>query len=157
MRIFIMAAIVLALACDNSRTESQSGSQSESKPGAQSESTAQAPAPSASVGAVAEIAQQSLLSQPAGESLILDVRTPEEYAAGHVPNAINVPHDEIEAHLAELEARKNGPVVVYCKSGRRAGLAAEALAKAGFTNLLHLTGDMEAWTAAGLPIEKAGS
>ena len=144
-----MAAIVLALACDSSRTESPSD--------AQSASPAQTPAPAAPAGAVAEIDSQTLLAQPAGESLVLDVRTPEEYAAGHVPNAINVPHDQIEARLAELEARKNGPVVVYCKSGRRAGMAAEALSKAGFTNLLHLTGDMDAWSAAGLPVEKAGS
>jgi rhodanese-related sulfurtransferase len=153
MRRFVWLAIVLALACDSSQSESQSESQSASP----SESTNPAQAPSASTGAVAEIAQQTLLAQPAGESLVLDVRTPEEYAAGHVPNAINVPHDQIEARLAELEARKNGPVVVYCKSGRRAGIAAEALSKAGFTNLLHLTGDMEAWSAAGLPVEKAGS
>lgn len=149
MRIFILAAIVLALACDASQTESPTDSPSASPVDVQ-------PAASSS-GAVSEIAPQTLLSQPAGESLVLDVRTPEEYAAGHVPNAINIPHDELESHLAELEARKNGPVVVYCKSGRRAGIAAEALTKAGFTNLLHLTGDMEAWSAAGLPVEKAGS
>ncbi|MFO0688419.1 MAG: rhodanese-like domain-containing protein [Myxococcota bacterium] len=147
MRITILAAIVLALACDSSHTDSASGSGS----------NAATTSPAASPAAVAEIAQQTLLSQPAGESLILDVRTPEEYAEGHVPNAINIPHDQLEAHLAELEGRKNGPVVVYCKSGRRAGLAAETLAKAGFTQLLHLTGDMQAWTAAGLPTEKAGS
>lgn len=143
MRIVVLAAVVLALACDSSRSDS----------GAGVESTPTV----ASSGAVAEISQQALLGQPAGQSLILDVRTPEEYAAGHVPNAINIPHDEIEAHLAELESRRSGPVVLYCKSGRRAGLAAESLAKAGFPNLLHLTGDMEAWTAAGLPIEKSGS
>ncbi|MBK7950917.1 MAG: rhodanese-like domain-containing protein [Deltaproteobacteria bacterium] len=149
MRIFILAAIVLALACDSSQTESRTDSPSASPVEVQ-------PAASAS-GAVAEIAPQTLLSQPAGESLVLDVRTPEEYAAGHVPNAINIPHDALESHLAELESRKDGPVVVYCKSGRRAGMAAEALTQAGFTNLLHLTGDMEAWSAAGLPVEKAGS
>lgn len=149
MRSFVWMAIVLALACDSSQSAPPSASPSAS--------TSPAEAPSASPGAVAEIAAQTLLSQPAGASLVLDVRTPEEYAEGHVPNAINIPHDQIEAHLAELEARKSGPVVLYCKSGRRAGLAAEALAKAGFTNLLHLTGDMQGWTEAGLPIEKAGS
>ena len=76
---------------------------------------------------------------------------------GHVPGAINVPHDQIESRLAELETHKGEPVVVYCKSGRRAGMAAEVLAKAGFTNLQHLTGDMQAWSAAGLPVEKPGS
>lgn len=153
MRSFGWLAIVLALACDSS----QSASPSDSQPASPSASASPAEAPSASPGAVAEIAAQTLLSQPAEASLVLDVRTPEEYAEGHVPNAINIPHDQIEAHLAELEARKSGPVVLYCKSGRRAGLAAEALAKAGFTNLLHLTGDMQGWTEAGLPIEKAGS
>lgn len=140
MRIFIWIAVVFALACDSGAGSSSGAS-----------------AGSGGDGAVAEIAQQTLLDQPAGTSFILDVRTPEEYAEGHVPNAINVPHDQVEARLAELEAHKNGPVVLYCKSGRRAGLAAEALAKAGFTNLQHLTGDMQAWSAAGLPVEKAGS
>jgi rhodanese-related sulfurtransferase len=122
----------LLLACDS--TQSQAGSP-----------------------AATEISQQELLSEAPGGTFVLDVRTPEEYAAGHVPNATNIPHDQIAARMAELESHKGSPIVVYCKSGKRAGIAAEALSKAGFTNLRHLSGDMDGWTAAGLPIEKLGS
>jgi len=85
--------------------------------------------------------------------LLLDVRTPEEYAAGHVPGALNIPHDQLSARLAELEDRRGQQVVVYCESGRRAAHAAETLGGAGFEELRHLTGDMAGWRHAGLPTE----
>jgi rhodanese-related sulfurtransferase len=77
--------------------------------------------------------------------VILDVRRPDEYEAGHVPGAINIPHDEIAARLAELEASKDKPIVAYCGSGRRAAIALAVLHEAGFARLLHLTGDMPGW------------
>jgi rhodanese-related sulfurtransferase len=86
---------------------------------------------------------------------VLDVRTPEEFAAGHVPGAINVPHDQVEARLPELQTKLGGKdVVVYCRSGRRAGMALSVLEQAGFRRLGHLEGDMNAWSAAGRPIAK---
>ena len=85
--------------------------------------------------------------------VVLDVRTPEEYAAGHVPGAINVPHDQIEGRLAELSGLRDKDVVVYCKSGRRAALALEVLGRNGYTRLSHLDGDMQGWSAAGRPVE----
>lgn len=87
--------------------------------------------------------------------LILDVRTPEEYAEGHVPGAKNIPHDQLGSRLAELDAYKDKDIVLYCKSGRRAGIAANTLRAAGFSKLLHLDGDMNAWAGNGkLPIKK---
>jgi len=80
--------------------------------------------------------------------LILDVRTPEEFAAGHVPGAVLVPHDELEKRIGELGAPR--PVVVYCKSGRRAGIAEEVLTQHGFSVTL-LDGSWQAWQAAKLP------
>jgi phage shock protein E len=85
--------------------------------------------------------------------VVLDVRTPAEYAAGHVPGAVNVPHDQVEARLAELDPLRDRDLVVYCKSGVRARLALEALGKAGFRNLWHLDGDMQGWAAGGRPVE----
>lgn len=76
---------------------------------------------------------------------MLDVRRPDEYAAGHVPGAVNIPHDQIADRLAELEASKDKPIVAYCGSGRRAAIALATLHEAGFTKLLHLTGDMPGW------------
>lgn len=88
------------------------------------------------------------------ELLILDVRTPGEYAAGHVPGAENIPHTELGQHLERLDAYRDKPVVLYCKSGRRAAMAEEILGKAGFKQLLHLDGDMDAWQAGGFPQQK---
>ena len=81
--------------------------------------------------------------------VVLDVRTPEEFAAGHVPGAINVPHDQLEGRLAELAPLRDKDVVVYCKSGRRSALALEVLGRNGYTRLRHLEGDMPAWEAGG--------
>jgi phage shock protein E len=83
---------------------------------------------------------------------VLDVRTPEEYAAGHVPGAVNVPHDQLASRLAEVPKDKD--VVVYCRTGRRSTLAADVLAANGYTRVSRLEGDMQAWTARGRPVEE---
>ncbi|WP_341503202.1 rhodanese-like domain-containing protein [Gallaecimonas sp. GXIMD4217] len=104
--------------------------------------------------AVEDIDAQTLLSQPQAERLILDVRTPEEFADGHVPNAVNISHTELEGRLAEVLAYQDKPVVVYCRSGRRAGIAADILEKAGFSQVQHLVGDWKGWQAEQLPVSK---
>jgi rhodanese-related sulfurtransferase len=86
--------------------------------------------------------------------LVLDVRTPGEFAAGHLPGALNIPHDRLGERLAEIAGRRAGDVVVYCERGPRAARAAALLAAAGFTSVLHLAGDMAGWRAAGLPIDR---
>jgi phage shock protein E len=104
------------------------------------------------------IGGDALLARMAGgdEALVvLDVRTPKEFAEGHVPGAINISHDELEARLPELEADRDRDVVVYCRSGKRAGLALDMLEKAGFKRLYHLEGDYLGWTAASRPVETA--
>lgn len=70
-----------------------------------------------------------------------------------MPSAINIPHTEIATRLGEISTHKNQPVVLYCKSGRRAAIVAEALHQAGFTQLLQLEGDMEEWKTNELPQE----
>ncbi|MDG6097840.1 rhodanese-like domain-containing protein [Alteromonas sp. ZYF713] len=87
------------------------------------------------------------------EGLILDVRSAEEFAEGHVPGALNVPHSEIASHLAALGSIQK-PVLVYCRSGRRAGIALEKLTNLGFEQLYHLDGDMQAWQSESLPVEQ---
>jgi len=113
----------------------------------QSESTAE----------VGLITPDQLLSEPPPNALILDVRTPEEYAGGHVPGAVNVPHTEVAARLDEIGAEVEGdpsrPVVVYCERGGRAAKAEAELLEAGFTQVLHLEGDMSDWRAAGRATE----
>ncbi|AAZ24318.1 rhodanese-like domain-containing protein [Colwellia psychrerythraea] len=86
--------------------------------------------------------------------ILLDVRTEEEFEEGHIPNAVNIPHKELEARLAELTGAKNTQVVIYCRSGRRAEVAREVLVKNGFNELDHLSGDFNEWSSNNLPIIK---
>jgi rhodanese-related sulfurtransferase len=103
-----------------------------------------------------EISIEEFTRQPAGSNLILDVRTPAEYEAGHIPLALNLPLDMLAERLPRIQKYAGAPVVLYCQTGRRASQAAEILAAAGFTKLLHLTGDMDGWIAAGLPVKTDG-
>jgi rhodanese-related sulfurtransferase len=86
--------------------------------------------------------------------VVLDVRTPDEYAAGHVPGARNVPHDQLAARLGELSSMRDKQVVLYCRSGRRSALAEEVLRQAGFKRLLHLEGDFLGWEGESRPVER---
>jgi phage shock protein E len=115
------------------------------------------PAPAAAQNAP-RISQADLLARLDRKDpglVVLDVRTPAEFAAGHVPGARNVSHDQLATKLAELEALRDKDVVLYCRSGRRTLLAEEILRNAGFAKLLHLDGDYLAWEAAQRPIERA--
>jgi len=97
-------------------------------------------------------AELQQLMQGDNKIVLLDVRTVEEFAEAHIPDALNIPHKELEARLAELSGAKNTQIVIYCRSGRRAEVARELLAKSGFSQLDHLTGDFNAWTSNSLPI-----
>jgi rhodanese-related sulfurtransferase len=103
---------------------------------------------------VKDITQQSLLAMDKSNHVIIDVRTQQEYQAGHVPNAINVPLQKLQSDFQAAALSKNKTLVLYCRSGYRAGKAAEVLKDNGYTNLLHLDGDMLGWIEAKLPIEK---
>ena len=75
--------------------------------------------------------------------IILDVRRPDEFAEGHIPNAINVPNESIgTAEIAELPD-KNQLILVYCRSGRRSKEAAEKLVKPGYTNVVEFGGILD--------------
>ena len=95
-----------------------------------------------------KIDQASLLKrieQKDASLIVLDVRTPEEYAAGHIPGAINIPYTHLPARISELPDASSKDIVIYCTIGVRAGYGAERLRENGFTRLLHLDGDMKAW------------
>lgn len=87
------------------------------------------------------------------QPLLLDVRTAGEFAEGHVPGAMNISHDQLSGRLTELGSNKSQDIVVYCRSGHRAGIAEDILRNAGFKNLKHLDGDMLGWAKAGLAVE----
>jgi len=105
---------------------------------------------------VTEVSLEEFTSKPAGTYLIFDVRTPAEYEAGHITRSINIPHDVVAENLPRFQKYAGVPVMIYCKSGRRAHEAAKVFAAAGFTNLNHLTGGMDAWIEAGLPVATNG-
>ena len=84
----------------------------------------------------------TLMAQETGY-IILDVRRPDEFAAGHIPNAINVPNETIgTAEISELPD-KNQLIMVYCRSGRRSKEASEKLVKLGYTNIVEFGGILD--------------
>jgi rhodanese-related sulfurtransferase len=85
---------------------------------------------------------------------LIDVRSPQEYAEGHVPGAMNLPMDQAEARLSDLQ--RQDPVVLICQSGRRAGMTCELL-KAHHSGLVVLEGGTKAWMDASLPVVKTAS
>ena len=92
--------------------------------------------------------QEQFVSAAAPHSLI-DVRTPEEFAEGHISGALNIPVEVLEARLSEVPRDK--PVVVYCRSGNRSAEAAQILVNTGYTSIRDL-GGLNSWTAQGLSV-----
>ncbi len=88
----------------------------------------------------------------AAYSQFIDVRTPEEYAAGHADRTRNIPLDQLSANLDMLE--KNEPVYLICRTDNRSGQAAKLLADAGFKQTVVIMGGTEQWQAQGLPMGK---
>ena len=90
------------------------------------------------VNITAEEAKQIMDSEEG--YIILDVRTQEEYDEGHIPGAIVISHEKIEEKAEEVLTDKNQLILVYCRSGRRSKLAAEALVELGYTNIKEFGG-----------------
>lgn len=88
------------------------------------------------------------------EITILDVRTPEEYAAGHIDKALNINYydQNFKKDVTRLEKRKT--YLIYCASGNRSSKAREILIQIGMTNLYHLDGGFKAWQKASLSVVK---
>lgn len=84
-----------------------------------------------------------------GGAVIVDVRTPEEFAAGHLPGAINinVEASDFDTKVAGLD--ESAETLVYCRTGNRSGVATDKMAELGFTDMSDLQGGIEAWAAAG--------
>jgi rhodanese-related sulfurtransferase len=110
-----------------------------------------------------------LLARPSGNSVnpaeatllinredahILDVREADEFAAGHLPDAQNIPTGKLVERIAELEKFKDKPIIVCCASGMRSNKACAELKKQGFEKLHNLAGGVDAWVGAGYPVKK---
>ncbi len=83
--------------------------------------------------------------------VVIDVRTAEEYAAGHIPGALNIPFDEVAGRIAEVDAPHG--VALYCMVGPRARKGEAALRAVGYESAFHLEGGLAGWMAAGLPVD----
>jgi len=88
------------------------------------------------------------------DALVLDVRQPEEFEAGHLLNAKLIPLGKLKERMGELEKYKNQPIVVVCRSGNRSGTACFLLRKQGFSQTYNLAGGVLAWQKNKLPLEK---
>ena len=85
------------------------------------------------------------------EAVLVDVRTPEEFAEGHLEGAINLPVETFDPAKVP-QAADGREVILYCRSDRRSGIAAEQLAEARGTTVRHLDGGILAWEEAGQPV-----
>ena len=88
------------------------------------------------------------------DALVLDVRDAGEYGAGHILGAKHLPIARIDEGAGELAKRKDRPLIVYCDGSERSAKAAAALKRQGFTQVANLSGGLDAWRQAGLPVEK---
>jgi glyoxylase-like metal-dependent hydrolase (beta-lactamase superfamily II)/rhodanese-related sulfurtransferase len=103
---------------------------------------------------IAEATADVIADRP-GESLLIDVREPEEFAAGHVPGAVNVPQSDLASRLGELP--RDRPIYVVCQAGMRSTRAAQFLRQVGFTRVLNVAGGTNAWMGSGRPVERLGT
>lgn len=83
--------------------------------------------------------------------IVLDVRTMGEFAIGHIEGAINISHHDVEDELERLR-KLDKPIVVHCRSGKRAASAERVLLQNNITNIYHLEGDMLGWEEKDLPL-----
>ncbi|AOW12343.1 sulfurtransferase [Hydrogenophaga crassostreae] len=89
------------------------------------------------------------------KAVVVDICGADEFKAGHVSGAKNVPLDELEAKLAGMVKNKATPVILVCASGMRSKRAVAIAKKLGYENTHSLAGGLGAWRAASLPVEKA--
>ncbi len=89
------------------------------------------------------------------DAVLIDVRSAEDYAKGHIVNARNIPLDQLESRVKELEKAKRKPLIVHCERGNRSRRAEAILKGKGFEKVYGLAGGIEAWRQAGLPLEKS--
>ncbi|MEO8017615.1 MAG: rhodanese-like domain-containing protein [Pseudomonadota bacterium] len=108
-----------------------------------------------SASGFAAISSQDLIRLMNQGALVLDIRKPEEFAAGHVNGAKQLPSDQILSAGENFKRFKEKPVVVYCESGSLASAAVRQLNRQGFTKAFSLRGGFAGWRAENLPVTKA--
>ncbi len=85
-------------------------------------------------------------------AVLLDIRPTAEFSDGHIINATNIPFSDFDNRTSELEKFRDRPIIICCKTGTSASLAAASLKKLGFENIQRLKGGIEGWKHASLPL-----
>jgi rhodanese-related sulfurtransferase len=88
------------------------------------------------------------------DAAVIDVREPNEFRGGRIPNARNIPLGQLAGKVKDLEKLKDKPVLLSCQTGNRSAQAANTLRQAGFAQVYNLAGGMNAWQQASMPVEK---
>lgn len=101
---------------------------------------------------VPEVSPADAYARQQAGALIIDVREPDEWNAGHIPGARLIPLGELPHRLAELNPQRE--IVLVCRSGNRSARATALLQRAGFTRVANLAGGMIAWSRARLPVTR---
>ncbi len=86
-------------------------------------------------------------------TVIIDVSEENEFASGHIENAVNAPFGNFDQHSDKLAPYKSSPVIVVCQTGARSASACKKLSKMGFENILNMTGGIRSWKENNLPIK----
>lgn len=141
MRRWVVLALGLAVAGGCTRSQPQAGGASTQAPAAQ-------PATQTQPGSTA-----SAPAEAAVPVVYVDVRTPEEYAQGHVRGAINIPYDQMAQRWTELQQDEGRAIVLYCRTGHRAGIALAELQKHGFAHAVN-GGGLTDLQQRGVPVTK---
>lgn len=97
---------------------------------------------------------QAVLLMNHESAVVVDVREPDEFRAGHIPNAINIPLGTLSGRLKDIEKYKDRPILLSCRTSQRSAQAATLLRKQGFTAAHILGGGITAWQNENLPTKK---
>ena len=98
--------------------------------------------------------QETAAALEGGDTLLIDVRDPDEWQEGHIPGARNFSRGTVELEIEEAAPNPSMPIITHCGGGGRSALAAESLQRMGYTNVKSMAGGFKAWKAAGLPTTK---
>ncbi len=106
-------------------------------------------------GGLVSVEPQDAVKLINNDAVVLDLRSPEAFARGHIVNAKNIPFDELDAKNEKLESFRTKPIVAVCDSGMTSSRAVSRLRKSGFASVYGLKGGIAGWTQANLPLVTA--
>lgn len=161
-RILVIAMVAGLAACSDGQTEQRADAGGTTSAAADATPEAQPEvvldrseaADGEAVGpAAGESAAPATVSEPERRVVFVDVRRPDEWAQGRVQGAIHIPYTELAYRLDELEQYRDADIVLYCRTGRRSGIAEEIMARAGFQRL-HNGGGLTDLARQGVPVER---